>query len=447
MELTPQLLTDEIDFRIAVRGYDRNEVDDFLERVAIAVGQLQDQLAKAVERARRAESTLADRGAEPHDADLGAAPVAQVAPEPVKEATPPPVVEAEPVLPARTAGAAKEESMSRGAAQAETDELNEELRRTLVLAQRTADTAIREANEKAELIISDAHSKAQATLDQAETDALQNREDARGRLIAEIAELESVRESLRSDVGVLERYLGHERARVRETIQVLRRLVDDPKSFQVDDEPELSGAEVPEDARADAPPAATVASAREAVTPDAPAAATQSAAPVDAPSDDAAASAPAPVAEPRKPAEDAPSAPRHEAAAPPAAPRPSATPPSSADVSRPAPAQRADDAKPGAQPSPSTPEKPTAPADKPTTPTSDKLFAGPAEDDLGRLFDTGQHTSVDWRAAGTARSDQGPHTQPVAAARFEQETDDAFLAELRKAMTDGEPLGPNASDK
>ena len=47
MELTPQLLTDEIDFRVALRGYDRNEVDDFLERVAVAVGQLQQQLAVA----------------------------------------------------------------------------------------------------------------------------------------------------------------------------------------------------------------------------------------------------------------------------------------------------------------------------------------------------------------------------------------------------------------
>lgn len=64
MELTPELLTDEIDFRVAVRGYDRNEVDDFLERVAVAVGQLQDQLAKAVERARKAESSLASGSGE-----------------------------------------------------------------------------------------------------------------------------------------------------------------------------------------------------------------------------------------------------------------------------------------------------------------------------------------------------------------------------------------------
>jgi hypothetical protein len=31
----------------------------------------------------------------------------------------------------------------------------------------------------------------------------------------------------------------------------------------------------------------------------------------------------------------------------------------------------------------------------------------------------------------------------VAAARFEEETDDAFLAELRRAMADNEPLGPD----
>ena len=51
MELTPKLLTDDVDFRIALRGYDKDEVDDFLERVAVAVGQLQEQLSSAVDRA------------------------------------------------------------------------------------------------------------------------------------------------------------------------------------------------------------------------------------------------------------------------------------------------------------------------------------------------------------------------------------------------------------
>ena len=92
MELTPQLLTDEIDFRIAVRGYDRNEVDDFLERVAVAVGQLQAQLSKAVSRAKAAEKRLAELDAPGSPGTLLPSreqPAVVVAPpEPEKASTP-----------------------------------------------------------------------------------------------------------------------------------------------------------------------------------------------------------------------------------------------------------------------------------------------------------------------------------------------------------------------
>ena len=318
MELTPQLLTDEIDFRIAVRGYDRNEVDDFLERVAVAVGQLQSQLAKAVARAKTAEKRLAEV------ADGGSAlpvretePKAKAEPEakPEPKAKPEPEVAPPPAAPAVISS---------------DEDLNEELRRTLVLAQRTADSAIREAKLEAEGII-------EASC----ADAELQRDEARRRLVDEIAELEAVRESMRSDTVVLERYLGDERARVRETIQVLRRLVDDPQSLQASPVPALSAAATPE------------------LSP-----------------------APAPAPDPE----------------PEAAPEPEAE-----------------------------------------------------SEDLGRLFETAEpdpapgpeQAGRDWRSGDTERGDQGPHTQPVAAARFEEETDDAFLAELRRAMADNEPLGPD----
>ena len=321
MELTPQLLTDEIDFRIAVRGYDRNEVDDFLERVAVAVGQLQSQLAKSIARAKAAEKRLAEQ------ADGGSALPARE-PEPKAEPAPEPVVAPPPVTPSAISA---------------DEDLNEELRRTLVLAQRTADSAIREAKVEAEGIIEASRAEAE-----------QERDEARRRLVDEIAELEAVRESMRSDTVVLERYLGDERARVRETIQVLRRLVDDPKSLQPSPVPQLSAAATPE-------------------------------------------LSPAPEPEP----EAAKSEPEPEAAK-------------------------------------SEPE-----------PEAAKSEPEPVSEDLGRLFESSEAAPAteqagrDWRSSETERGDQGPHTQPVAAARFEEETDDAFLAELRRAMSDNEPLGPD----
>ena len=78
---------------------------------------------------------------------------------------------------------------------------------------------------------------------------------------------------------------------------------------------------------------------------------------------------------------------------------------------------------------------------------SSNPLAGERDTDLAHLFDTGEHTTFDWRTPTEGRGDQGPHTQPVAAARFEEEPDDAFLAELRRAMHDNEPLGPDGSAK
>ncbi|HEY8545923.1 MAG TPA: DivIVA domain-containing protein, partial [Acidimicrobiales bacterium] len=60
MELTPQALHD-VEFREARRGgYNTHDVDDFLERVAVGVGQLQDRLREAYHRAEAAEGRLAE---------------------------------------------------------------------------------------------------------------------------------------------------------------------------------------------------------------------------------------------------------------------------------------------------------------------------------------------------------------------------------------------------
>ena len=50
MELTPQQLF-EVEFSEQWRGYNRDEVDDFIERVAAGVAALQDHLRQMTERA------------------------------------------------------------------------------------------------------------------------------------------------------------------------------------------------------------------------------------------------------------------------------------------------------------------------------------------------------------------------------------------------------------
>src|SRR5512139_2698703 len=56
---TPHLLTD-VRFSVARKGYDPDEVDNFLERVSAAVAQLQDKLRQATADAEAAEGRAAE---------------------------------------------------------------------------------------------------------------------------------------------------------------------------------------------------------------------------------------------------------------------------------------------------------------------------------------------------------------------------------------------------
>jgi DivIVA domain-containing protein len=146
MDLTPRLLT-EVEFKEQWRGYSPTEVDQFLAGVAAAVGDVQQRLHEAVERAMRAEQKLLER----------------------------------------------------------TDD--DEVRRTLVLAQRTAASAIEEARAEALRIVEEARS--QASAEQAEHHE---------RMRVEMAELAERRATLQADVDVLEAYVTEHRNRLRQEL-------------------------------------------------------------------------------------------------------------------------------------------------------------------------------------------------------------------------------------
>jgi DivIVA domain-containing protein len=205
MEVTPQLLN-EVEFREARKGYDTRDVDDFLERLGAAIGQLQDEL-------RTAEARLAETDARIAEAD------ARVAEADAK------VTDAESRL--------REASTS-----------EETLRRTLVLAQRTADAAIKEAEESAAHTIAAAEEEATRLVTEArdeaariktdgESEARRAVEGTRLQLEQEIAALEETRDALRRDAEALERHVALQRERVRVAVGELQRLLDDPESIRV----------------------------------------------------------------------------------------------------------------------------------------------------------------------------------------------------------------------
>jgi DivIVA domain-containing protein len=158
MDVSPKTLR-EVEFREKMRGYHPEDVDHFLEEVAAGLEVLQERLRQAVERAQRAEAAAAEAGG--------------------------------------------------------TDET---LRRTLVLAQRTADLAVQEAREQAARILAGAEQQAQAVLGDAEERGRRTLEDAVTESRVELTRLESARAQSQQDVDGLNRWLEEHKAHLRDSL-------------------------------------------------------------------------------------------------------------------------------------------------------------------------------------------------------------------------------------
>src|SRR5579871_5940962 len=143
MDVSPKTVR-EVEFREKLRGYHPEDVDQFLERVAKGIEILQERLRAATERAVRAERAAAE-----------------------------------------SAGS------------------DDTLRRTLVLAQRTADAAVQEAKEQASQVLAEGEAKARQLVADAESAAARLAEEAEGTVRAEVAKLAATREALQADVAAL----------------------------------------------------------------------------------------------------------------------------------------------------------------------------------------------------------------------------------------------------
>jgi DivIVA domain-containing protein len=318
MDLTTELL-DTAAFREAKRGYNTQEVDEFIEQVKVEYGRHDALVREARQRIEAAEARAAD-------AERRAA-----------------------------------EAAERAASSSDADDT---LKRTLVLAQRTADAAIKEAEEQAARTLSSAQDQAARMLAdaqeatararaEAETEARRAQEEARTRVLAELGELESSRDRLQADVSALERHLEEQRERVRFSARELQRLLDDPAALWQAEAPAVSDVNVADDEPTPVPAAAPTPS-------------------------------PAPAVEPLVP-----------------------TPP---------PAAAEDD-------NPST-----------WTPDDEAWQEGAAE--------APAEPAPSPAYAEAAPVDEGPSTETIDLLEERDAGDDAYLAELRKAMTDESPLGP-----
>jgi DivIVA domain-containing protein len=227
MDATPKLITDvKFDTRKRGGGYEPEQVDGFLSQLADRVAQLQDMLRRTTSQVEEAEARAAE------------AKRAQAAAQAEIEKLRAEVVQAQDSASVREHGAEAEA---------------EHASRVLLMAQKTADATIEDANRTAQQTIGDARTKAAGLLAEAETDAGRLRSEAqretedliaqrRDTVLSEVRDLEGLRDQVSHDVDVLQRFLDEHRARVRSGIASLQQVLDDPATFRDHPTPETSGA-------------------------------------------------------------------------------------------------------------------------------------------------------------------------------------------------------------
>jgi DivIVA domain-containing protein len=186
-----------VEFRLGLKGYNVDEVDEYLEKAAVEAERLTEQLRQTMERLRQAGERIAQLEA----GGVTAAPV----PAPVAEA-PVPVAAAAPAPPERA---------------------DESLQQTLILAQRFVEQTKRESEAEATRLVSTAEERARLLVSRAEDEAKQLMEDSQHRLREEVTRLEGMRGQLATDVENMARHLESERARLRTMLSEVLKWIED----------------------------------------------------------------------------------------------------------------------------------------------------------------------------------------------------------------------------
>lgn len=198
MEMSPQRVRD-VEFKSVRKGVDPDEVRHFLDDVADELERAQNQSAAMEARARAAVARLQEMSEQSGTSPADTSP----------------------------SDSAASDTASAPRIEASVDEA-ETISRTLLLAQRTADTAVAEARAEAARIVRGANDEAATTLDSTREMAAQlvveARDEARAAgeserisVAGEVESLKARRDFLESDVEQLEIFLADQRNRIRES--------------------------------------------------------------------------------------------------------------------------------------------------------------------------------------------------------------------------------------
>ena len=340
MEVSPKTLR-EVEFREKMRGYHPEDVDQFLERVAAGLEVLQDRLRQAIERAQRAEQAATEAGGN-DDALRRTLLLAQ-----------------------RTADLAVQEGREQAARLVTTAE--QQAQSIVGEAEQRVQSVVGDAQQRADALLADAERRAQSLVSEAEQRARRGHEDAIVQVRAELAKLEATRQRLSAEVDTMTRWVNDHRGQLRAALQDALTRIE-----QIDVSPPAA--------------ALSVQGAR-----------------------------PGPSTPGARPADGAPTPGRTHDGRPTSAPAPSPSP-----SPEPAPAG----APPNAQPGRPTPDPSAVQPSREDTSWSAPVNRPPAEPTTGRAED------ATWAPDDKAsEGDEASRTDP-------------YFAQLRRAITDQDPLGP-----
>ena len=181
-----------VEFRLGLKGYNVDEVDEYLDKAAQEAEGLQEHVRQLNERLRQASERIAQLEREKRSA------------------------------PAATAADAE------GSAAADSGALSDEtLQRTLILAQKFVDQTKRESEAEAAAIVSQAQERARVAIAEAEASAAQLQEESHQKLREEVGRLEATRTELATDVETMARHLDSERNRLRGALTEILKWVDE----------------------------------------------------------------------------------------------------------------------------------------------------------------------------------------------------------------------------
>jgi cell division initiation protein len=180
-----------VEFRLGLKGYNVDEVDEYLEKAAVEAEALHEQLRQMADRLRQASERIAQL-----ERDGSAA--------------------AQPAAAAAASAAAADAAIT-----------DDTLQRTLLMAQRFVDQTKRDAETQAAEVVAQAEERARAAIVQADERARQMSAEAEHRLREEVTRLEGMRGQLATDVENMARHLEAERNRLRGSLAEILKWVDD----------------------------------------------------------------------------------------------------------------------------------------------------------------------------------------------------------------------------